>query len=205
MEENSDDKIEAGQEPQGKESEQPEPRKISKEELKEILEAHSKWLQSEGKEGTRADLGAANLQGAYLWGANLQGAYLERANLQNANLGFANLREVGLWEANLQNASLGGANLQEAVLWNADLQEAHLWGANLRGADLGGANLQEANLEDANLQGANLTRANLTAAIGLTVEQLCEVKTLYEARLDAELIHQIKEKYPHLLEPPKEN
>ena len=36
------------------------------------------------------------------------------------------------------------------------------------------------------------------------VEQLCTVKTLYKAKLDPELVFQIKEKCPHLLEKPKE-
>ncbi len=39
------------------------------EELQEILAAHRKWVESEGKEGERADLVEANLQGAYLVGA----------------------------------------------------------------------------------------------------------------------------------------
>ncbi len=34
------------------------------EKLQEILEAHRKWVESEGKEGEGADLNLANLQGA---------------------------------------------------------------------------------------------------------------------------------------------
>jgi hypothetical protein len=39
--------------------------------------------------------------------------------------------------------------------------------------------------------------------IGLTIEQLSEVKTLYKSKLDSELMEQVKEKHPHLLEKPK--
>ncbi len=69
------------------------------EELQEILAAHRKWVESEGKEGERADLQEANLQEANLRGANLQEADLRGANLQEANLAWANL----------QGAYLGGA------------------------------------------------------------------------------------------------
>ncbi len=79
---------------------------IPAEKLEEILEAHRRWVESEGKEGERANLGAANLQKAVLFEANLQGADLQSAKLQGADLGFANL----------QGASLGFANLQEADL-----------------------------------------------------------------------------------------
>ena len=62
-------------------------REISKDELAEILAQHRKWVESEEKEGKRADLPRAllinaNLQGAYLIGANLQRALLASANLQ---------------------------------------------------------------------------------------------------------------------------
>jgi hypothetical protein len=44
--------------------------------------------------------------------------------------------------------------------------------------------------------------AHLRGAKSLTVEQLCEVNTLYETELDLSLLAQVKEKYPHLLEKP---
>ncbi len=80
------------------------------EELQKILEAHRKWVESAGKEGERAILGRANLQGAALWGAKLQGAKLRGANLQGADL----------FGAKLQGAKLRGANLQGAYLREAE-------------------------------------------------------------------------------------
>ncbi len=65
-----DEKVE---EPQEQAAERPP---IHPELLRKILEAHRKWVESEGKEGERADLFEANLQGANLSGANLQGADL---------------------------------------------------------------------------------------------------------------------------------
>ena len=85
-------------------------------------------LQHKGrrKEGERADLLGANLQGADLGGANLQGADLFGAKLQKADLRGASLQEADLGGAKLQEADLGGANLQGANLDFADLQGADL-------------------------------------------------------------------------------
>ncbi len=74
------------EEPQEQAADRPALRDVSPNELKEILEAHRMWVESEGKEGERADLVEANLQGAYLVEANLQGAFLVEANLQGAYL-----------------------------------------------------------------------------------------------------------------------
>ena len=73
---------------------QPKLREISEEELKQILEEHKKWLESDGEAGEQADLRKANLKKAYLGGANLQKADIWNANLQSANLSKANLRTV---------------------------------------------------------------------------------------------------------------
>ncbi len=99
-------------------------RKVRLVELHDILTAHEKWLESEGKEGERADLSGANLQKAYLGEANLQEADLREANLFKANLQKADLREANLFKANLQKAYLFKANVQGAKLQGADLREA---------------------------------------------------------------------------------
>ena len=46
--------------------------------------------------------------------------------------------------------------------------------------------------------------ADLTGAENLTIQQLSKVKTLYKAKLDPELMEQVKKCCPHLLEEPKE-
>ena len=68
-------------------------RKITKEELTEILKKHVEWLKDISN-GLRADLSGANLSRADLSGAdllcaNLIGANLSRANLLCANLDFS--------------------------------------------------------------------------------------------------------------------
>ncbi len=145
MNEKSDKPAKQSAEPdQSAAQDQPQYREVSQEELKQILEAHQKWLEFDGKEGKQADLGEANLRRANLF----------RANLQKANLGDANLQKADLLRANLQ-----GANLERA-----DLREADLLSANLQKADLSFANLQKANLSFANLQGADLFEVEAVTA-----------------------------------------
>ena len=61
-------------------------KKITATELKSILTEHKLWLESNGKQGTRAILRGANLRGANLYGAKLWGASLWGANLTDAIL-----------------------------------------------------------------------------------------------------------------------
>ena len=134
--------------------------KITKEELKTIIGQHKLWLDSNKKEGKRADLSSVDLFGADLSGANLSGADLTDANLTRANLYRANLTD-----ANLTRANLTGANLIRAILTDADLSSVDLFGADLSGANLSGANLTGADLTGTNLIDSELEYANLTDAI----------------------------------------
>ena len=92
--------------------------------VKEVLEAHLKWLRGESG-GKRANLSRANLSRANLSRADLSGADLSGADLSGADLSGANL-----FGANLSGANLFGANLSRA-----NLSRANLFGADLSGAD----------------------------------------------------------------------
>ena len=163
-------------EPEGQAAEATQPdeggtklRKVSNGELKGILAAHVKWVESGGKEGECADLHSsylrkANLQWADLRSADLQGANLADAVLQAANLSGAKLQEANFHSANLHKADLHGTNLRKAVLASANLQEADLRSANLQEADLRGANFFNANLGGADLRGAKVRGAELVKA-----------------------------------------
>ena len=117
-------------------------------ELKDILEQHKLWLETNGMQGILAYLYGANLKDANLTGANLTGADLRRADLRDANLEGANLQGANLYGVKLTGAKLYGVNLTCANLRNADLRRADLTGANLRGANLTGAYLTDAILPD---------------------------------------------------------
>ena len=51
---------------------------------------------------------------------------------------------------------------------------------------------------------ANLREANLKKASQLPIEQLSKLKTLYNTKLDNELLITLIEKYPALFEEPEE-
>ena len=132
-----------------------------------ILDRHRLWLQTDGKEGARAELAGIDLRGTSFWHADLRDADLEGANLGDVNLDHARLR----------GASLEGACLVGASLWEADLSEANLAAADLRRAKLDharlcAADMRGANLEAASFWGAHLEAADLRAAEGLTRAQL---------------------------------
>ena len=89
-------------------------KEISEEELAEVLREHEKWLDSNGKEGKRADLSYtdlfnANLSEAYLSGANLFGAYLSGADLSKADLSGADLHYANLCHTKLENVKYDDA------------------------------------------------------------------------------------------------
>ena len=83
---------------------------MNKEELKEILDNHKKWLNDEPG-GKKANLRDADLRGADLSFADLRGADLRGADLRGANLRYADLRGANLRYADLRSADLRGADL----------------------------------------------------------------------------------------------
>ena len=93
-------------------------KKISKTELKSILDQHRLWVETKGKQGVCANLECANLRGANLSGANLHHAKLEGANLEGANLVDANLKDANLIGANLRGADLTGTILDPSRINN---------------------------------------------------------------------------------------
>lgn len=100
-------------------------KKISREELNEMLVKHELWLKNKGGEQL-----------------NLENVDLRYANLRYADLKYANLRYADLRYADLRNADLRNADLRGTVLRNANLRYA-----NLRYTDLINANLINADLE----------------------------------------------------------
>jgi hypothetical protein len=141
---------------------------MKKEELKEILDKHLKWLENE-EGGEHADLSGADLRYA-----DLSGADLRYADLSGVNLRYVNLRDVNLRGINLSGADLSGADLRDVNLRYADLSGVNLSGAylsdvnlrgvNLRGADLSGVNLSGTDLRGVNLKDVNLSGVNLSGA-----------------------------------------
>jgi uncharacterized protein YjbI with pentapeptide repeats len=105
--------------------------------LKEILQQHADWLDSNGSAGFQADFSRENLSGTDLIDAKLRGAIFDKASLKRADLMMADLSDASLLQANLSDANLLGTEFHQA-----NLQAAHLDGATgLLGPQLAGANL----------------------------------------------------------------
>jgi hypothetical protein len=177
--------------PESIEKEELKIREISEEELKQILEDHKKWLDSDKVKGTSADLSEVFLSGADLSGANLNGVNLSKAilrgvdlsgaDLSGADLGGADLGGPGFFKTDLKGVDFSevvvptGAKPKKAKSLSvelflplrngADLREANLSGAKLFDAKLSGADLSKADLSDADLSGAVLSGADLSKAV----------------------------------------
>ena len=100
-------------------------RKITGNELRDVLKEHKRWLN--GEDGAKR----ANLRGA-----NLRYAYLCCADLRYADLYGADLRYADLYGADLRYACLGDVDLRDADLRNVSLHSVNLSGADLSGAIL---------------------------------------------------------------------
>jgi hypothetical protein len=119
------------------------------------------------------------------------------------DLAGVDLKAYDLMKVDLSGANLKGANLQSADMRQAVLHLADCSGADFTSAFLKKADFSKATLTGAKLKGAYLMGANLIGVKGLTVADLKDVKTLYEAKLDTTLKAAVEEEYPEKLEKPK--
>ncbi len=118
--------------------------RLTRKDLREILENHGLWLDSTGEAGIRADFSGKNLAYADLVDARLPNALLHKTILKGADLTLADLRGAALVQANLAEANLLGTQLQQANLQAADLRGATgLLSPQLAGANLFGTALPE--------------------------------------------------------------
>ena len=150
---------------------------------------------------SEALMSEVDLTSAYLMNADLSRADLSHAQLWGACLMEANLQGANLTKASLRKADLTMADLSEANLSKVDLSKASLHKANLSGADLSRVDLLEADLSEANLSGAILWGTQFPETI-VTVDQLLEAHTLYEAELDDKTREEILRRKPELLDIP---
>ena len=200
---------------------------LSEADLNNILEDHTKWLESDGKKGVRADLHATNLYKAQLKGcdlayANLKEAYLMGTEFDDACLIRADLEDswacnASFDRAQLKRANFKGVDLTAAAFINADLTEANFenticaggffQGANLTGANFKRADLHYAEFPGASFVGTDFQEADFLGSINfgeeiLPIEQLCKAGSLFEAKLDEEFLDKVKAFCPHLLNKP---
>ena len=148
---------------------------------------------------SRTNLSYVTLKGANLNNANASNSTLVDINLELARLNRTNFENSNLNQANLTGAYASGTNFKDAYMIKVNLLNAFLIKADFKNAFLMEANLRGANLTSANLDNANLYKADLREAVGLTIEQLSNVRTLYLAKFDDSVLEELRLKYPALL------
>ncbi len=155
-----------------------------------------------------------NLVSCHLTRTNLNQVKLEGSNVNSANFSHCNAIECDFTDSranqtNFENAKMNQANFTRAFASGANFKDAFLIKANFKDAFLIKANFQNAYLMEADLSGCHLTgaifdeaslyKADLRGVEGLTAEQLKNVKTLYLAQLDDNILKEISENYPDLI------
>ncbi len=84
--------------------------------LEEVLARHRIWLESNGREGCRADLRGRNFGGAVLLGVNLEKADARNADFTDADLRNANLRGTDLRGTDIRGANVTGFSFRRGTL-----------------------------------------------------------------------------------------
>lgn len=115
-------------------------RKISKEELKQILE--ERILAEE------LDLHEICLEDMDLSGWDLHNINFNKSDFRNVKFDHANMSYIKAKNSFFGGSSFRGTKLHGAVLWTADFRGCNLSGADLTAADLHCAALEGANLDD---------------------------------------------------------
>lgn len=98
-------------------------RLLEPDDLKRILDSHSRWLRFKDGGPQRSGLNEGQR-------ADLTGVMLRNVRLQSANLRRAILRSAILEGADLESADLHGADLHGAILSNSKLDGAILTNVN---------------------------------------------------------------------------
>ena len=162
--------------------------------LTELLNEHTAWIKTSGKNGKRLDLSGfdlrdvidlksysltaiqavdANFINQNLQDIAMQSGTFDRSDFRDCNLTGADLRGSSFKHAQFARADLRGAVLCPLKFSNGGgerLQRLDLSGANLRYTDLSECDLRDcilmgADLTGARLHNADLRRADFTGAI----------------------------------------
>ncbi|MEQ8816815.1 MAG: pentapeptide repeat-containing protein [Thalassobaculum sp.] len=126
------------------------------------LAAHSLWIESNGRQGARADLRNQDLRDLDLSGAELSGADLSGADLRGACLDRGRYRLACLSGAHLDGASIHKACFDGADLDLAVFDRARLTGCRFDAIDIvAGDDAPVRGARAARLTGARFRRAEL--------------------------------------------
>lgn len=79
-------------------------KKLSPDELQNVLNDHRRWLESEGTHGRKADLRCCDLSNRNLFGVDLRMSVLRDIDFSRTNLRTANLKQADLHSCRFHQA-----------------------------------------------------------------------------------------------------
>lgn len=186
-------------------------RQYTQVELNEILFEHKKWIETDGKEGKRAnlsymDLEYLDLSHAELQGVDLSGVVLKGADLQHTDFSYAKMQGADLSGADAQCVKFNHANMS-----NANLSRANLCYTQLQYADMSNANLNSANLRYVDLKLTDLNNADLdysafplwNGSLDVHVDDRLTIQLLYQTIRNAQFSKNTSEKVKRILSNPE--
>src|SRR4029077_11992046 len=148
-------------------STRPPVRVLSADEIEQMLAEHRLYLETEYRQGHRANFASADLSGQDFSGLNLRGIKMDRAVLRSADFSGARLQRANLigvisLEARFDGADLTGARLSGANLISASFENACLANSDMEFALMANGRLQCTRLREADIWRAQLDGAVLT-------------------------------------------
>lgn len=143
-------------------------KKVTEQEIKEILSSHKKWLEDNTK-GKRAefvfmDLSNIKLCGACLNKANFALSKLENVDFRGAELEATNFAETELISVNFDDTKLKRSIFRESKIRKSSFHSTELKDSDFRGAQLSNVSFYDSSLRRVNFEAAELVSTSLNNA-----------------------------------------
>ena len=121
-------------------------------EIISIIESHSQWLKSGGKDGVRGYLQNMDLKQSDFSRLNLSEICLDGSNVDDCNFQWSIMERAKIRNAKVKNTDFRYAILTDADFYLSELSCCDFQSANLSGTSFNSATLKEANLCESNIQ-----------------------------------------------------
>lgn len=148
-------------------------KKMTQDEMNEILKLHKMWLNGE-KNGVRAVIEARDLFDLTMIGANLQKAVISRSfikncDMENVDMSNTEILNTTIAYSNMENATLASAdminaNMTEVYMPRSNLYKAIIYESTMRDCDIEESNFEQVTLRYSIVKNCNLEKSNMTKA-----------------------------------------
>lgn len=143
-------------------------KKLTQDELNEIVKQHALWLEDPSK-GVRADLSGYNLSeldfsGMDLSEAMLEGSFIHKAKMTRVNLSQAQMKESNFMDVDLTDAILDRVDMRASHLCHSILIRVHAEYANFDSCTMWDNNYTDAVIKKCSLKCSELCDGNFSSA-----------------------------------------